>query len=82
MTVKIHIHGASSGGHFFKKYEVEIGDSTPADVGNGMVSSLRNYLKGLMTNGELTSGKITIDYTHFNREIENEEYHGLDTDAV
>jgi hypothetical protein len=87
MTVKIEIHGASTGGHFFKKYETEVGDATPQEEGECMVSTLRNYLKGLIRDGELTSGKIVMEYTRLNchhngKNHETEEYHGLDTDNV
>ncbi|MFH0956946.1 MAG: hypothetical protein V1813_03715 [Candidatus Aenigmatarchaeota archaeon] len=86
MVFKIQLHGTSSGGHFFKKYEVELDASTPEEERNGMVSSLRNYLKGHITNGELTSGKILIDYNRLNgnhnNKPKNEGYCGLDTDNV
>lgn len=86
MTVRIQLHGTSSLGHFFKKYEVEMEACTPEEEGNGMVSSLRNYLRGLIKSGELTTGKIVIDYTRLNgnhhNNSKNEEYCGLDTDSV
>jgi hypothetical protein len=87
MTMKIHMSGASTGGHFFKRYETEVGDATPQEEGECMVSTMRNYLKGLIRAGELTSGKIVIEYTRLNghqngRNHETEEYRGLDTDAV